>query len=239
MPVNRLILLNQSELVQICGVDEAGRGSVLGPLVVAGVRASRAQLTKLRKAGVRDSKALQPARREQLCRIIRNTAEVTVSTAGPSSVDRVVRRGALNELEAVRMARVIARLGADISYVDSCDVNAGRFGRHVAELSGGKVRSYHKADSRFVVVAAASIVAKVERDKALEKLRRAGRAAGSGYPSDPVTMRFLRDYVQIHGAPPPSARSSWRPVKIMLGDESARRPSRGRGHRGADQCVAL
>lgn len=225
--------------MQICGVDEAGRGSVLGPLVVAGVRASRAQLAKLRKMGVRDSKALQPARREQLSGIIKDTAEVAISKAGPSSVDRVVRRGALNELEAVRMARVVARLGADISYVDSCDVNAGRFGRRVAELSGEKVRSYHKADSRFVAVAAASIVAKVERDRALEKLREACGAAGSGYPSDPVTMRFLKDYVRVHGSPPPAARASWKPVRVMLGDESAPRPSRGRGRRGAGRCAAL
>lgn len=217
-------------------MDEAGRGSVLGPLVVAGVRASRAQFEKLRRMGVRDSKALQPAQREKLCRAIRGAAEVSVSMASPASVDRFVRRGALNELEAARMARVISKLGADVSYVDSCDVDARRFGRRVSDMSGKKVRSYHRADSRFVAVAAASVVAKVERDRAVARLRRTGEALGSGYPSDPLTMGFVRRYVRDHGSAPACARASWKPVRIMLG--GAPRPSRGRGRRGASRASA-
>ena len=222
--------------MRVCGVDEAGRGSVLGPLVVAGVSATRATLERLRALGVRDSKEISPERRAKLCAVIRGAADVSVSVAGPASVDRMVARRALNELEAERMARVIARLGANVSYVDSCDVDARRFGRRVAELSGRSVRSYHHADSRFAAVAAASIVAKVERDRALARLRRAGSAAGSGYPSDPATMGFVRAYVREHGAAPPSARASWRPVRLML--SSAPRSSRGRGRRGAGRCAA-
>ena len=221
---------------QVCGVDEAGRGSVLGPLVVAGVRASRPQLAKLLKMGVRDSKALSPGRRAQLCRAVRAEAEVCVSVAAPSSIDRAVARHALNDLEAERMARVVAKLGADVSYVDSCDVDAARFGRRVARLSGRQVRSYHRADSRFAAVAAASIVAKVERDRLLEALRRAGQAEGSGYPSDPRTMGFLKDRIRARGAAPKSARASWKPVRLMLA--AAPRSSSGLGRRGAGRCSA-
>ncbi len=220
---------------QVCGVDEAGRGSVLGPLVVAGVRASRARLARLQALGVRDSKALSPARRTQLCRAIRAEAEVSVSVASPSSVDRAVRRHKLNDLESERMARIVAKLGADVSYVDSCDVNAARFGRRVSQLSGRRVLSYHRADSRFTAVAAASVVAKVERDRLLERLRRIGAAEGSGYPSDPRTMEFLREYVRAHGSAPRSARASWKPVRLMTG---ALRSSSGRGRRGAGRCSA-
>ena len=220
---------------QVCGVDEAGRGSVLGPLVVAGVRASRARLAGLQALGVRDSKALSPGRRAQLCRAIRAEAEVSVSVASPSSVDRAVRRHKLNDLEAERMARIVAKLGADVSYVDSCDVNAARFGRRVSQLSGRRVLSYHRADSRFTAVAAASVVAKVERDRLLERLRRSGAAEGSGYPSDPRTMEFLRGYVRAHGSAPGSARASWKPVRLMTG---APRSSSGPGRRGAGRCSA-
>lgn len=223
-------------MAEVCGVDEAGRGSVLGPLVVAGVRAPRAQLARLREIGVRDSKAVPPGRRAQLAGAIRASAEVSVSVASPSSVDRAVARHKLNELEAERMARVVSKLAADVSYVDSCDVDAARFGRRVSQLSGRRVRAYHRADSRFAAVAAASIVAKVERDRLVARLRLAGEAEGSGYPSDRRTMDFLKSHMRAHGAPPPSARASWRPVRLMLG--AAPLSSRGRGRRGAGRGAA-
>ena len=125
----------------------------------------------------------------------------------------------LNDLDAKSMGRIINRLeaSADIAYVDACDVNAlcnARFGRNVAKISGGaKVRfAYHKADERFVIVSAASIIAKVARDRAVLKLG----IDGSGYPSDPKSKRYLARYIRKHRRAPSCARQSWKPVIIAL-----------------------
>ncbi len=214
----------------VCGVDDAGRGSMIGPLVIAGVAVKRGGIGRLREIGVRDSKALTPARREELYGQITEAAECWhASRIGPSTIDRSVARHRLNALEATYMARVISRLGAGTAYIDSCDVNAGRFGRTVSSMvrSGGggvgcTVHSHHKADSRFAVVAAASIVAKVVRDREVARIakRHGGRdAVGSGYPSDERTVRFVGKWIaESGGTAPPFARSSWRPVRAMLMD---------------------
>lgn len=214
----------------VCGVDDAGRGSMIGPLVVAGVAVKRAGIGRLREIGVRDSKALTPARREELYGQIVEEAECWhASRIGPSTIDRSVRRHRLNALEAAYMARVISRLGAGAAYIDSCDVDARRFGRAVSSMvrgSGGgrrcAVHSHHKADSRFEVVAAASIVAKVTRDREVARIarRHGGRdAVGSGYPSDGRTVGFVGKWIAENGGEaPPFARSSWRPVRAMLMD---------------------
>lgn len=212
----------------VCGVDDAGRGSMIGPLVIAGVAVRRGGLRRLRDIGVRDSKALTPARREEMYGQITEAAyRWHASRIGPSTVDRSVFRHRLNALEAAYMARVISRLGAGAAYVDSCDVDAGRFGREVSSRvrgGGGRctVHSHHKADSRFEVVAAASIIAKVTRDREVARIarRHGGRdAVGSGYPSDGRTVRFVGKWIaESGGEAPPFARASWRPVRAMKMD---------------------
>ena len=127
----------------VCGVDDAGRGSMIGPLVIAGVAVRRGGLRRLRDIGVRDSKALTPARREEMYGQITEAAyRWHASKIGPSTVDRSVFRHRLNALEAAYMARVISRLGAGAAYVDSCDVDAGRFGREVSSRVRGGGRCH-------------------------------------------------------------------------------------------------
>lgn len=202
--------------VLVCGVDEAGRGSMLGPLVVAGVCIDRSKIRRLSSLGVRDSKRLSARRREQLYGQIVELADGhCIIGIRPGTIDRSVRRHGLNDLEARYMARAIARLRPDVSYVDSCDVNPRRFGRRVSELSGGRVHSSHGADARYAVVSAASIIAKVSRDRAIMRLQKK-HDVGSGYPSDLRTVGFVRGYIDANGAAPPFARASWRPVRAML-----------------------
>ena len=198
----------------VCGVDEAGRGPMFGPLVVAGVAIERSKLSKLRGLGLRDSKKLSPARRVELYSVITKIADsYTISRIQPRTIDRSVFKHNLNDLEAKSMGRIISRLSADIAYVDACDVNAARFGRNVAKISGGaRVRSYHKADERFAIVSAASIIAKVARDRAVLKLG----IDGSGYPSDPKSKRYLTRYIKKYRHAPACARQSWKPVRIAL-----------------------
>ena len=205
--------------MQVCGVDDAGRGSMLGPLVIAGVSMNKKNLRKLSLLGVRDSKRLSPRLREQLYKkIIKVADSYYIARIPPRSIDASVKKHCLNDLEAKYMAKVVSKLGSDISYVDSCDVNPSRFGKKVSHLSGNyKIRSYHHADSRFVVVSAASILAKVSRDKAIAKLR-LDYNLGSGYPSDAKTVSFVMNFYKKNHIMPNFVRKSWKPVLRIMAD---------------------
>ena len=135
----------------------------------------------------------------------------------PRTIDKYVFEHNLNHLEAKKMADVISNLNPDLSYVDSCDVNATRFGREISELSNkSKVKSYHYADSRFVVVSAASIIAKVSRDRSIARLNKSSNL-GSGYPSDKKSVSYVKKLVSSKKPLPSSVRKSWKPVQKILG----------------------
>ncbi|HYC26489.1 MAG TPA: ribonuclease HII [Nitrososphaerales archaeon] len=199
------------------GVDEAGRGCVLGPLVVAGVSLPADRVQELKDLGVKDSKKLSAKRREKMYpKILRVCTEVRSASIPPREIDEVVKAGvrlrSLNYLEALYFAKVIDALGADRVNVDASDTSPRRFGGYIvgAKKSATVVKAAHKADRDDPVVSAASIVAKVRRDRAVSKLRVAHGDFGSGYPSDPVTRAFFSDRL-LHGEPlPPFVRTSWK-----------------------------
>jgi len=190
---------------------------MLGPLVIAGISVNRSKIRKLSAMGVKDSKKLSPAARERLYKkIIDFVDEYYVAKISPKTIDRSVKKHNLNHLEAKYMAKVISKLQPNISYVDSCDVNPARFGKEISKLSKNKkVRSYHHADSRFVVVSAASIIAKVNRDRAIALLRKK-YDLGSGYPSDTKTTSFVKNYVSENNEVPNFVRISWKPVQKII-----------------------
>lgn len=202
----------------VCGVDDAGRGSVLGPLVIAGISIERKNIKQLIKIGVKDSKQLSPQLREKLYEQILSLIEgYHVAKIPPKTIDKSVSKNLLNQLEANYMAKVIKKLEAGSSYVDSCDVNPKRFGLYISNIAKtGKIISSHHADRKYPVVSAASIIAKVSRDREIEKLRK-NHDLGSGYPSDPKTMKFIKEWVSQNGNVPVFVRKSWKPVKILLG----------------------
>ena len=203
--------------MKICGVDDAGRGSMIGPMVIAGISIEKKIIPKLRKLGVRDSKKLSSKKRELLYKeIIKLVDDYHVIRIPPKTIDTYVFKHNLNHLEAKKMADVITHLKSEISYVDSCDVNAARFGREISDLSNkSKVKSYHHADSRFVVVSAASIIAKVSRDRSIARLNKTYEF-GSGYPSDKKSVNFVKKMVSSKKPLPSFVRKSWKPVQKIL-----------------------
>jgi ribonuclease HII len=202
--------------MQVCGVDEAGRGSMLGPLVVAGISISKSKVNLLKKQGVRDSKKLSPAARERLYKkIIQIADDHYIVKIPPRIIDKSVSNHSLNHLEAKYMAKVISKLSPSTAFVDSCDVNSKRFGKEISKLtSNTKIRSYHHADSKFIAVSAASILAKVSRDRAITKLSKK-YDIGSGYPSDPKTKVFVKKSIR-RNQNLTFLRKSWKPVKILM-----------------------
>lgn len=208
------------------GIDEAGRGPLLGPLVVAGVACADPQ--RLHGMGCRDSKTLSAARRQRLARLLHDDPDVhiEVRTVHPARLDTERDRRTLNGIELRRFRAIAARLcaaGATTVVVDAADVDAVRFGKGVAAglPPGVRVESRHGADGDDPCVAAASIVAKVLRDEAVAKLaRRLERLLpmplGTGYPSDPSTRAFMAAWVERFGDVPEGVRRSWRPVQVLL-----------------------
>jgi ribonuclease HII len=206
----------------ICGVDEAGKGSVLGPMVVAAVGISSEDI--LADLGVRDSKVLSAKERERLYTILRKKCRVATVKLDAQEIDLVRQEMTLNEAIARAHAQVITKLSPHCAYVDACDVNTFRYAEMVKnhlEIPC-EIVSEHHADEKFPVVSAASIIAKVTRDRAIAMLVKKYGEIGSGYPSDPVTIRFLNSYIDEHQIPPPIARKSWKTVITMLAKKTQR-----------------
>ena len=181
------------------------------------------KIRQLRRLGVRDSKKLTPKRREELYpEILRVADHVSLSAVPPEVIDEVVMHGVrlkkLNYLEAVHFARVIDGLDAKKVTVDASDVIPRRFRDDIRSnmVAGCKVVAYHKADRDYPVVSAASIVAKVERDRAVEALRREHGDFGSGYPSDPVTRAFFAARMKRGEPLPGYVRKSWKTWRTLL-----------------------
>lgn len=198
---------------------------MLGPLVVAGVAGDPQALHDL---GCRDSKLLAPGRRERISRLILadERFHVEVRVIASDTLDAEMGHRNLNQIEVVRFREVAASLiarGCTRIVLDAADVNAKRFGAHVGGGMPGHVLfvSEHKADRNHPTVAAASIVAKVERDRLVAQLarrleRRLEMEMGSGYPSDPKTKAFLAAWYDKYRDLPEGTRHSWAPARALV-----------------------
>lgn len=196
----------------ICGIDEAGRGAVLGPLVVAGFLCGEEDLRTLRRLGVRDSKKLSRKRREEICAQLKKF-KFRVLKISPQELDeRVANEVSLNELEAAKFAEIINYLKPSSAYIDCADVLPGNFRSYLDRtlLHRCEMIIEHKADEKHLVVGAASIIAKVERDAEIEKLKLAYGDVGSGYPADEKTFTFIRNCYKKNRAFPDCVRKTWK-----------------------------
>ena len=199
----------------IAGIDEAGRGPVLGPMAVAIVAIEEDKV--LREIGVRDSKQLSSRRRRELSIAIRQSCECAVELIEPVTIDRWVAEGGLNRLEERAFARLITQLAPTVAFIDSPELDGEKVGHRVStHLPPGmdcQIIAQTKADQNIPVVAAASILAKEAREAAMERLKDELGDCGSGYPSDERTITFLKQYRRERGKWPPGTRKSWKTLK--------------------------
>ena len=200
----------------ICGIDEAGKGSVLGPMVIAGVSAP--DMDMVASKGVADSKTLSRKRRESLYSEIAENFIFACKIISAEEIDRLRAEISMNDIVAQAHAEVIRKLPSGTAFVDACDVNAQRYGKTVARHAGDgySIVSEHKADDRYPVVSAASVVAKVTRDRCIEQLHEDYGNFGSGYPSDSLTIEFLEGYIAEYAMPPSCARTSWETTRRIM-----------------------
>ncbi len=204
----------------VCGVDEAGRGCVVGPLVIAAVAVEKPFVAKLRELGVADSKTLTARRRRELYEAILEGLRSRYVVVEPWDVDRSLRvRGGpgLNSLEYRHIAKLVDALRPSEVYVDSPDRNTRRAREEILKHLKTCVRLHCMihADRKFPVVAAASIVAKVVRDSRVEELKKILGDFGSGYPSDPKTRSWLR--ARLDGETLPlHVRHGWKTLEKLV-----------------------
>lgn len=193
----------------ILGIDDAGRGPVIGPMVLAGCLVSDKVEKELKKLGVKDSKELTQKRREVLEQAIKEKAETfEVIIVPPTEIDFQNGEGTnLNQLEAIACAKIINRINKGFDkikvIIDCPSVSIIKWQdflkTKILNLSNLEIVCEHKADRNHVSVSAASILAKCVREKEMEKLKiMYGTEMGSGYTSDPKTKQFLEKYIVKH-----------------------------------------
>ena len=199
----------------ICGVDEAGKGPVMGPMVVAGVSVKNAKL--IENLGFKDSKLLSSQRRLKLFNLIKQNYSYEIEIINVEKIDEYRMKNQLNLLNRKAFEKVISKLNPNVAYVDAADVNEERFGREIkinlTNPNDTDVISMHKADSMIPVVAAASIIAKQTRELEIKKLKKEIGDFGSGYPSDERTIKFLKSYFHDNSRWPPGTRKSWKTIE--------------------------
>jgi|TARA_B100001964_G_C14258516_1_gene613853 ribonuclease HII len=205
----------------VCGIDEAGRGPIIGPLVMCGLALKKEDEKALVKLQVKDSKLLTKEKREYLFDKIKDISyKYEIITISPDEVDRAVNGDGglnLNWLEAHKSAEIINLLKPDRAIVDAPSNNIQKYKDYLMKLIKNKKIDLvleHKADLNYPVVAAASILAKVTRDAEIEKIKKKIKIDfGSGYMSDPKTASFLEKYYEKHSK---LFRKSWRPFKDKI-----------------------
>jgi len=215
------------------GIDEAGRGPMIGPMVICGVLVVSEKLSELLRIGARDSKTLSHSQRLKLKEMIEPiAAKIEIRSISAENIDRLRKRTTLNEIEVAEFVSIAKALKPQEIFLDAADVKADRFGEKIGSLSGlaskgALIVSEHKADSKYPIVSAASIIAKVERDRVISEYHKKYGDFGSGYPSDPKTVDFVKNLVRNGKELPPIIRKSWDSVRRIIDEESAEQSTLG------------
>ncbi|MCX6710068.1 MAG: ribonuclease HII [Candidatus Woesearchaeota archaeon] len=212
----------------VCGIDEAGRGPAVGPMVICGASFPENISDKLKEIGVKDSKLLLPEEREELFEKVTELCKKKyyIIIISPDEIDSAVAEKDLNWLEARKTAEIINFLRPNKAIIDCPNPNTKSYSEYIRERLIDKkteIVAEHKADFKYPVVGAASILAKVTRDAEIEKIKeKIGIDFGSGYPSDPKTKKFIEEnfdnkkFASI-------IRHSWSPVKARVSEKEQSR----------------
>ncbi len=202
----------------ICGVDEAGRGPVIGPMVFGAVVIDEKDDAKLKDLGVTDSKLLDAPTRETLFHEIKKLAvDYRILSISPFDITEWMKTASLNDVEAIKTAEILDSLTVtpDVAYIDCPDTIPARYAQNILNLCKKKLKivAEHKADLNYRVCGAASILAKVTRDLEIQELAKLHGDIGSGYPSDEVTQKWLDDHWKTNKSFPDFVRKKWATVQ--------------------------
>ncbi|MBI2105773.1 ribonuclease HII [Candidatus Woesearchaeota archaeon] len=215
-------------MVFVVGIDEAGRGPIIGPLVIAGVLINEEDSTRLKSIGARDSKLLTGKKRillgKQILKIIKNHKIIIVQ---PEEIDKAVHGYDalnLNWLEARKTAELINYLKSDRAIIDCPSPNINAYKNYLKKyLNNPEIELIveHKADKNHVEVSAASIIAKNKRDYEVELIeKKIGQKIGTGYMSNPQCQKFVKENFDKH---PELFRKSWMTYKKQVEEKEQKK----------------
>lgn len=222
------------EMPIIAGIEEAGRGPVIGPMVMAIAVINAQKISYLSEIGVKDSKKLSPKRRDslfdQLKEILDAYKYIIIS---PQEIDAALEseNSNLNWLEAEKSIElynlIIKEIHIDQLILDCPSTNIESYRAYLEKrmhIDPQCLIAEHKADENYPIVSAASITAKVIRDREIQKLQKKYKIDfGSGYSSDPRTQNFLREWMKNHNKLPEFVRKSWITARNILNEAKQRK----------------
>ena len=204
----------------LCGIEEARRGPVLGPMVMCGALIEEENLPKLVALKPKDSKLMTKAQREKIYdKLLKVLKNHKIFIVHPAEIDKAVHGHDglnLNKLEARKSAEILNEFEPDKAIIDCPSNNINSYRNYLKKLIKNKKIELvleHNAE-RYPLVAAASIIAKVIGDREVEKIKKQiGLDFGSGYMTDPKTVEFLKNNFENY---PELFRKSWFPYKDLL-----------------------
>jgi len=186
--------------MKVCGIDENGRGCIIGPLVITAFIIDKEKIDELKNLGVNDSKKLSKSKREKLAEILKNLGEFKQKIISAAEINYLMKKKKinLNEIELMKIAELINEIDAEEFYIDAFS-SPQRFLEKLKRFlkKDKKIIAENKMDEKNLVVAAASIIGKVTRDSEIEKIKQTiGIDFGSGYVSDERTRKFIEDVIK-------------------------------------------
>lgn len=205
--------------MRICGIDEAGRGPIIGPLVICAATIDKEKEAELKTLGVKDSKLLTPKKRQELALALPTYIEYKLIIVEPEEIDHYLNKDGtnLNWLEADKTVELINTLSPDYSIIDCPSPNIRAYTSYIQERVGTEIHTEHKADLNHPIAAAASILAKVARDRIIQELhKKTGVDFGSGYLTDEKTQAFIAQHWKTH---PALFRKTWTTYKTLLAQQ--------------------
>ncbi|MAG20331.1 ribonuclease HII [archaeon] len=178
----------------ISGIDEAGKGPVIGSMFIVGCSLDESRLDELKEIGVKDSKLLSIKKIHLIAEKVKKICNYELIEVKVDEIDSVLegKDSNLNWLEADKTIEIIKKLKPDKAIVDSPSVNLEKYKEYLSEEVDVELEVCHKAE-KYEIVAAASIIAKSTREKEIEKLKEKYGDFGSGYTSDWKTQEYLKE----------------------------------------------
>lgn len=194
----------------IAGIDESGRGPVIGPLIVCSAYCKRTDEKKLKKLAAKDSKKLTPGKRQEIYQELKKFVSFRWVEITAKELNQMMRQMSLNDIEAKAMAELAKKIDGDIM-IDMPDRYSWTFRARMEKFGVKKFEAEHKADETYPIVAASSICAKLIRDKRVKEIAEKTCDFGSGYPGDGKTIKALKDK-EMHKLLKPYIRERWKTI---------------------------